>query len=99
MSDQPDAETSTWKHTTLTTETSVPPAGFEPTVLASERPETHALKRAAIGIGGYCGIVCVNAILIDTAYRQVFFIVIFVYFLDMTLIINITIVVLSLLLL
>jgi hypothetical protein len=26
-------------------------AGFEPTVPASERPQTHALDRAATGIG------------------------------------------------
>jgi hypothetical protein len=26
------------------------PAGFEATILASERPQTHALDRAAIGI-------------------------------------------------
>jgi Ca2+/Na+ antiporter len=37
-SDQPDAETSTWQHTALTRETSVPPAGFELTIPASERP-------------------------------------------------------------
>jgi hypothetical protein len=29
----------------------MPPVGFEPTILASERPKTHALERAAIGIG------------------------------------------------
>jgi hypothetical protein len=28
----------------------MPPAGFEPTILASERPKTHALDRAAAGI-------------------------------------------------
>ena len=27
------------------------PAGFEPTVLAGERPQTYALERAATGIG------------------------------------------------
>jgi hypothetical protein len=27
------------------------PAGFEPTILASERPETHALNRAVTGMG------------------------------------------------
>jgi hypothetical protein len=42
--DQPDAETSTWKHTTQTRQTSMPPA-------ESERPQTHALDRAAIRIG------------------------------------------------
>ena len=29
----------------------MPPAGFEPTFLASEQPQTHALDRAATGIG------------------------------------------------
>jgi len=27
------------------------PSGFEPTIAASERPQTHALDRAATGIG------------------------------------------------
>jgi hypothetical protein len=27
------------------------PAGFEPTIPASERPQIHSLDRAAIGIG------------------------------------------------
>jgi hypothetical protein len=29
----------------------MPPAGFEPTIPASERPQTHALDCAATGIG------------------------------------------------
>jgi hypothetical protein len=29
----------------------MPPAGFEPTIPASERPQTKALDRAATGIG------------------------------------------------
>jgi len=29
----------------------MPPAAFVPTVPPSERPQTHALNRAAIGIG------------------------------------------------
>jgi hypothetical protein len=29
----------------------MPPTGFEPTILASERPQTHALDRPATGIG------------------------------------------------
>jgi hypothetical protein len=32
-------------------QTSMPPAGFEPAIAASERPQTHALDRAATGIG------------------------------------------------
>ena len=35
-SDQPDTETSTWQHTTLTWETYKPLAGFEPTIPARE---------------------------------------------------------------
>ena len=47
-SDQPVAETSTWQHTALTTDRHpCPPAGFEPIVPASERPQTHDLDRAA----------------------------------------------------
>jgi hypothetical protein len=29
----------------------MPPAGFEPTIPASERPQTHALDRVATGVG------------------------------------------------
>jgi len=29
----------------------MPPVGFEPTIPAIERPQTHALDRAACGIG------------------------------------------------
>jgi hypothetical protein len=51
MSDQPVAQTSTWQHTTLTTDRHpCPPAGFEPTIPASERPQTDALDRAGTGI-------------------------------------------------
>jgi hypothetical protein len=45
--DQPVAETSTLQHNTRKRQTSMPPAGFEPTIQAGERPQTHA----AIGIG------------------------------------------------
>jgi hypothetical protein len=38
-------------HNTHKRQTSMPPAGFEPTVPASERPQTHAIHRAATGIG------------------------------------------------
>jgi hypothetical protein len=38
-------------YTTSTTQTSMGPAGFEPTIPASERPQTQALDRAATGIG------------------------------------------------
>jgi hypothetical protein len=50
ISDQPDAETSTRHHTTLTTDNTDTPAGFTLTVPASQRPQTYALDRAATGI-------------------------------------------------
>jgi hypothetical protein len=50
--DRPDAETSTCTtHDTHKRQTSMPPTGFEPAIPASERPQTHALDRAATGIG------------------------------------------------
>jgi hypothetical protein len=49
-SDQPDADNSSWQHTTLTTGID-DPVGFEPTISASERPQTHASDRAGTGIG------------------------------------------------
>jgi hypothetical protein len=38
-------------YTTNTIQTSMPPVGFEPTIPVSKRPKTHALDRAATGIG------------------------------------------------
>ena len=38
-------------HNTHNRQTSMPPVGFEPTIPASERPQTHALDRAATGTG------------------------------------------------
>jgi len=44
-SDQLDAESSTRQHTTLTTDKyPCQPAGFEPTIPASKRPQTHAYR-------------------------------------------------------
>jgi hypothetical protein len=37
-------------HNTHKRKTSMPPVGFEPAIPASERPQTHALDRAATGI-------------------------------------------------
>jgi hypothetical protein len=50
--DQPGAETSTWQHTTLTTDrqTSMPLAGFGPAMPVRQQPQTHDLNRAATGI-------------------------------------------------
>jgi hypothetical protein len=51
-SDQPFAETSTsTMHNTHKRETSMPSVGFQPTIPGSERPQTHALDRAANGTG------------------------------------------------
>jgi hypothetical protein len=51
-SDQFVAETSTWQHTTtLNRQSSMPPAGFELTIPAIERPKTYALVRPATGTG------------------------------------------------
>jgi hypothetical protein len=38
-------------HNTHNRQTSMPTAGFQPTILKSERPQTNALDRAATGIG------------------------------------------------
>ena len=38
-------------HNTNKRQTSMPPAGFEPTIPASEGPHTYALERAATGTG------------------------------------------------
>ena len=45
------AETPTWQHPTLTTDRHPCSAGFEPTIPASERPQTYALDGAATGFG------------------------------------------------
>ena len=38
-------------HDTHNRQISMPPVGFEPTILAGERPQTYALDRAATGTG------------------------------------------------
>ena len=48
-SDHPVKETS--DNTQHSQQTSMPPAGFEPTISAGERPQTYALDRAATGTG------------------------------------------------
>ena len=42
-------------HNTHNRQTSMPPVGFEPTISASERPQTYALDRAAARTGYYYG--------------------------------------------
>ena len=46
-SDRAESETSTRQHTTLTRKSSMQPSGFELTVPASDRTQTHGLDRAA----------------------------------------------------
>jgi len=47
-SDQPEAETCTWQHSQQTHINAL--AGFDPAVLASELPQTHAFDLVATGI-------------------------------------------------
>ena len=72
-SDQADAKTSTWPYTTINKNkrrTIHDPEGFEPTVQASERPQTYAFERATIEFGTQvCMCVCVY-IYIDTATHK-----------------------------
>jgi hypothetical protein len=49
MSDQPDSETTQQRTTNTKGQTSMSLAGFEPAIPAGERPQTHALDRAATG--------------------------------------------------
>ena len=44
MSDQPDAETSTWQHNTHNRQPSMPPVGFKPAIPESQQPQSHALE-------------------------------------------------------
>ena len=52
VSDQPDAEPPP-DNVQHSQQTSMPPVGFEHTIPASERPQNHALDRAATGIDLY----------------------------------------------
>ena len=72
-SDQPDADTATYTtHNTHKRQTSMSPAGFEPAIPASERPQTHALDRAAIGIGTVDGDANMKSIIIIIYCNWVF---------------------------
>ena len=54
MRDRPVAERPTPYNTQHSQQTDIPaPAGFEPTIPASESQQTYALDRAAIGKGGF----------------------------------------------
>ena len=49
--DRPVAKTFTCSnHSIHKTQTTMPPAGFEPAVPTNERPQTHALDRAVTGV-------------------------------------------------
>jgi hypothetical protein len=48
----------TTTHNTHKRQTSMPPVEFEPTILASERPKTHALDRTATGSAGLIVMPC-----------------------------------------
>ena len=50
-------------HNTHNRQTSMPPAGFEPTISAGERPQSYALDRAATGTGRHIILICVNTLL------------------------------------
>jgi hypothetical protein len=52
-SDQPDAETSTCNTQHSQEKNIHAPAGFEPETPVIERPQTHALDRAATGLALY----------------------------------------------
>jgi len=58
-SDQPEAETSTCPH--IIRETYIHPAGFEPAIPESQRPQTHAFYRAITGIGVCGNLLYINA--------------------------------------
>ena len=62
MSDHPVAETT---HNTNNRQTSIPSAGFEPTISVGERPQTYALERAATGTG------CYKIYEVDIEYREI----------------------------
>jgi len=47
------------------TQTSMPPVGFEPTIPASERPQTYALDCAATVIGYYYHLPSINERQVD----------------------------------
>jgi hypothetical protein len=59
--DQPEAQTSIWQHTIVTTDnTTIPPAGYEHTIPTNERPQKHVLDGAATGIGRLEGNIKLN---------------------------------------
>jgi hypothetical protein len=48
----------------------MPPVGFEPTILVSERPKTHTLDRTATGIGIY---IYMCLIMVETLQYKIIF--------------------------
>jgi hypothetical protein len=51
ISDQPTTQNSTCQNSTLRDIDLMAPVGFGPTIAVSERPRTHVLDRAVIGLG------------------------------------------------
>ena len=49
----------------------MPPAGFEPVIPASERPQSHALDRAATGIGTNIIIIAIIIISEQTYIKEI----------------------------
>jgi len=47
-------------HYTHKRQTSMTPAGFEPTIPATDRPQSHSLDRVATGIGVWICLVYIN---------------------------------------
>jgi len=68
-SDRPVSETSPWQHNTHKKQTSMPPAGFEPTVWASGRPQTQALAAGPPASA--------NAVLIQNAVTGIYYVLMF----------------------
>jgi hypothetical protein len=66
-------------HNTHNTQTTIPPAGFEPSIPASERPQTHALDRATIEIGVWNPILVAHSCIITIKRRVLVVISVFTY--------------------
>jgi len=57
-------------HNTNNRQTSMSQAGFEPTIPASKRPQTHVLSRGIIGIGGwYLALIFLSLVVIISLER------------------------------
>ena len=57
-------------HNTHNRQTFTPPAGFEPTITAGERPQTYALDRTATGTGILISYVTVKIVIVIIIFNQ-----------------------------